>query len=132
MGELTFYTGGAAQVSETVGGVINQYTAAAFLLPYSGPKVGGCEILQETYPAGAQEPSGPDAQLDAGTLTFSGPGISSQTVGIIQGPTGPIYNSSLANGSLQGGGTYTLTGAGGTQVGPFTATGTFPIVSPPI
>jgi hypothetical protein len=32
----------------------------------------------------------------------------------------------LANGSLQGGGTYTLTGAGGTQVGPFTATATFP------
>jgi hypothetical protein len=32
----------------------------------------------------------------------------------------------LANGSLQGGGAYTLTGAGGTQVGAFTATATFP------
>jgi uncharacterized protein (TIGR03437 family) len=126
IGELTYYTGGTAQVSESVGGVINQYTAAAFLLPYSGPKVGGCAILQETYPVGGREPSGPSAQLDAGTLTISGPGVSSQTVGIIQGPTGPVYNSSLANGSLQGGGTYTLTGAGGTQVGPFTGTGTFP------
>jgi uncharacterized protein (TIGR03437 family) len=126
VGELTYYTGGTAQVSESVGGVINQYTAAAFLLPYSGPKVGGCAILQETYPVGGREPSGPSAQLDAGTLTISGPGVSSQTVGIIQGPTGPVYNSSLANGSLQGGGTYTLTGAGGTQVGPFTGTGTFP------
>ena len=126
IGELTYYTGGTAQVSETVGGVINQYTAAAFLLPYSGPKVGGCEILQETYPASGHEPSAPSSQLDAGTLTISGPGVSSQTVGIIQGPTGPDYYSALASGALQGGGTYTLTGAGGTQVGPFTATATFP------
>jgi uncharacterized protein (TIGR03437 family) len=126
IGELTYYTGGTAQVSETVGGVINEYTAAAFLLPYSGPKVGGCEILQETYPAGAQEPSGPYAQLDAGTLTISGPGVSSQAVGVTAGPTGPDYYSALASGALQGGGTYTLTGAGGKQVGPFTATSTFP------
>jgi uncharacterized protein (TIGR03437 family) len=126
LGELTYYTGGTSQVSETVGGVINQYTAAAFLLPYSGPQVGGCRVLQETYPVGGSEPSGPSAQLAAGVLTFSGPGVPSQTVGIIQGPTGPVYNSSLASGALQGGGTYTLTGAGGTQVGPFTATATFP------
>jgi len=126
LGELTYYTGGTSQVSETVGGVINQYTAAAFLLPYSGPQVGGCRVLQETYPVGGSEPSGPSAQLAAGVLTFSGPGVPSQTVGIVQGPTGPNYYSALANGALQGGGTYTLTGAGGTQVGPFTATATFP------
>ena len=127
MGEVTFYSGGTSQVSASVGGVINKYTAAEFLLPYSGPKVGGCTILQETYPANGKEPSAADSQLDAGVLKFSGPGVSSQTVGIIQGPTGPIYNSSLSTGALQGGGTYTLTGAGGTQVGPFTATATFPV-----
>ena len=126
MGQVTVYSGATSQVSESVGGVINRYSAAEFVLPYSGPQVGGCRILQETYPAGGKEPSAADAQLDAGTLRFSGPGLSAQTVGVIQGPSGPVYNSALASGALQGGGTYTLTGAGGAQVGPFTATAVFP------
>ena len=97
MGEVTVYSGATAQVTESVGGVINRYSAAEFLLPYSGPQVGGCRILQETYAAGGKEPSAADAQLDAGVLKFSGPGVPSQTVGVIQGPTGPVYNSSLAS-----------------------------------
>jgi uncharacterized protein (TIGR03437 family) len=127
IGELVSYTGSGSQISESVGGVINQYAAYQFLLPYSGPKIGGCTVLQETLPAGGKEPSAPNAQLDAGVLKIAGPGVASQTVGVIRGPAGPIYNSTLAQGALQGGGTYTLTGGGGSQVGPFTATATFPV-----
>jgi uncharacterized protein (TIGR03437 family) len=107
----------------SVGGVINQYTVAEFLLPFIGPKVGECRVLQETYAAGAKEPSAADSQLDAGALTIGGTGLPVQTVGKIAGAAGPIYNSSLA---ITDGNPYTLTGAGGSQVGPFTISTTFP------
>jgi uncharacterized protein (TIGR03437 family) len=125
IGESTYTSGSTTIVGEGVGGVFNQYTAAEFLLPYSGPKIGSCTVLQETYPAGGKEPSAPNAQLDAGTLKISGPGLS-QNVAVFAGVTGPAYSSSLAAGTLQGGATYTLTGTGGTQVGPFSATATLP------
>jgi len=125
IGESTYTSGSTTIVSESVGGVFNKYTAAEFLLPYSGPKVGACTILRETYPANGKEPSAPDSQLDAGTLTISGPGISLRNVGATAGATGPDYYSALTAGTLQGG-AYTLTGPGGAQVGPFSATATFP------
>jgi uncharacterized protein (TIGR03437 family) len=111
---------------DLVGGVFNRYTAAEWLLPYSGPKFGLCTVLDETYPAGGKEPDAADAQLDAGTLTISGPGLSSQAIRVLQGATGPGYSSTLPEGTLVGGGTYTLTASGGTQVGPFTVTATMP------
>jgi uncharacterized protein (TIGR03437 family) len=112
---------------DLAGGVFNRYTAAEWLLPYSGPKFGLCTVLDETYPRGGKEPSAADAQLDAGTLTLSGPGLSSPlTIKVNPIPTGPSYNSVLTEGTLVNGGTYTLTGSGGTQVGPFTITGTMP------
>lgn len=126
IGEIVYYSGGTSQVSAYAGGVINRYTAAEFLIPYSGPKVAGCNITQETYPSSGKEPSAAGAQLDAGVLKISGPGVPSQTVGVIQAATGPTYNAALASSALQAGGVYTLTGAGGTQVGPFTASATFP------
>lgn len=125
IGRSTYTTGSTTTVGEAVGGVFNRYTAAEFLLPYSGPKIGACTVLDERYPANGKEPSAPDALLDAGTLKISGPGLSAN-VGVFAGPSGPAYNSALTAGTLQGGGTYTLTGAGGTQVGPFSATATFP------
>jgi len=111
---------------DLVGGVFNRYTAAEWLLPYSGPKFGLCTVLDETYPAGGKDPIAADAQLDAGTLTISGPGLSSRAIGVTQTATGPAYSSTLTEGTLVGGGTYTLTASGGTQVGPFTATATMP------
>jgi uncharacterized protein (TIGR03437 family) len=111
---------------DLVGGVFNRYTAAEWLLPYSGPKFGLCTVLDETYPAGGKEPMAADAQLDAGILTISGPGVSSRAIKINPIPTGPSYNTTLTEGTLVNGGTYTLTGSGGTQVGPFSVTGTMP------
>jgi uncharacterized protein (TIGR03437 family) len=125
MGRLTFTTAGVTKSEELVGGVFNRYSAAEFLIPYSGPKFGPCSVLDQTYPANAKEPSAADTQLDAGTLKISGPGLSS-TIAVIAGATGPDYSSSPPNGTLVNGGTYTLTGSGGTQVGPFTASTTMP------
>lgn len=128
IGRTTYTTSGTTSTIESVGGVFNRYTAAEFLIPYSGPRFGLCTVLNQTYPAGAKEPSGPDALLDAGTLTISGPGLSTpRTVSVFMGgPIGPAYTGSLPAGTLVNGGTYTLTGSGGTQVGPFTATATMP------
>jgi hypothetical protein len=36
---------------DLLGGVFNRYTAAEWLLPYSGPKFGLCTVLDETYSA---------------------------------------------------------------------------------
>jgi uncharacterized protein (TIGR03437 family) len=126
MGHLDYTANGASGVQESAGGVFNRYTASEFLIPYSGPKFGLCTVLDETYPTGSKEPSYPDALLDAGTLTLSGPGGSKLTIATFTGPAGIAYSSSLTSGTLVKGGTYTLTGTGGTQVGPFTATATMP------
>ena len=107
----------------TVGGVINQYTAAEFLIPYSGPKIGPCSVLDETYAANGKEPSAPDATLDAGTLTLTGPSGVPLTVGKIPGANGVSYNGSL---SITNGATYTLAASGSSQVAPFSITATFP------
>jgi hypothetical protein len=106
---------------DLVGGVFNRYTAAEWLLPYLGPRFDLCTVLDDTYPAGGKDPSAADAQLDAGTLTISGPGLSSRAVGV-----SPYYSITLPEGTLVGSGTYTLTGSGGTQIGPFTVTATMP------
>jgi uncharacterized protein (TIGR03437 family) len=108
-------SGGNTSTTGSLGGVFNQYTASEFLIPYSGPKFGPCKVLQETYPTGAKEPSYPDALLNAGTLQYTGPGISGTITPFI-GPAGAAYSSSP---TLQPGGTYTLTSPGGTQIGAF-------------
>jgi hypothetical protein len=96
-------------------------------LPYSGPKFGPCTIFDVTYPSD-KFPASPDALLDAGSkLVLSGPNV---PVGFgaaaLPGPSGPIYTNSLSPGTLKDGALYTLTGAGGTQVGPFIASATLP------
>lgn len=109
--------------SYAIGGVINQYTATEFLIDYAGPKVDMCTVLHEVYPVGGKEPSAPDATLDAGAITLSGPGVS-QTLSKQAVPLGTFYSGTLT--SVTNGGTYTLTATGGTQVGPFTASAKFP------
>ena len=111
-------------VSIAAAGVINQYTASEFLIPYSGPKIGSCTVLHEVYPAGSKEPSAPDSTIDAGnTLTLTGPNGSIALTKSLQ-PLGPFYSGSLS--SITPGGTYTLSGTGGSQIGPFTIAATFP------
>src|SRR4029077_14736847 len=87
-------SGGNTSVIGGLGGVFNQYTASEFLIPYSGPKFGPCKVLQETYATGAKEPSYPDVLLNAGTLQYTGPGISGSITPFI-GPAGAAYSSSV-------------------------------------
>ncbi len=107
--------------SYEIGGVINQYTVAEFLIPYGGGKIGMCNVLNETYAVGSKEPSAPDKQLDAGaTLTLTGP-TGSETLTKVEGL---LYSGTLR--SVSNGGTYMLSGTGGPDVGPFTLSATFP------
>jgi hypothetical protein len=80
------------------------------------------------YPVGGKDPSAPDSFLDAGAnIPVSGPGLTAGAVlGKLALPQGPIYNLTPAAGTLALGGTYTLNGTGGTQVGPFTIAATLP------
>ena len=119
VGQTNFLSGGATTTYTTLGGVFNQYSAAEFLIPYSGPKFGACRVLDQTYPVGGKEPSAADSQLNAGTIEYTGPGISGNLTG------GPFYSATVS--ALQLGGSYTLTGLGGTQIGAFPAiTATLP------
>ena len=108
----------------TVGGVINRYTVQEFLIPYSGPKIGSCNVLDETYPTGSKDPSAPDATIDAGTLTVSGPSGGPQTIGETSGPLGVSYNSPLA---ITHGAMYDLRSSGSKDIAPFIISRAFPI-----
>jgi uncharacterized protein (TIGR03437 family) len=125
-GSVTFVGLGLAQqiqngvATTPVGGLINKYSVAEFLLPYSGPKVDQCLVLQEAY--SGKDPVAADQQLDAGTLTVSGGG-QTVTIGKNTSAAGPVYSGSIATVP---GATYTLTATGGADVGPFTASATFP------
>ncbi len=114
------------RTSESIGGLFSSYTQAEWQYPFSAPTFGACSVIDITNPAKA--PYLPDAYLDAGTITVSGPNLPSGTVipkSITQ--TGPSYDFMAATGTtLADGGTYTISGSGGTQVGPFTASMTLP------
>ncbi len=125
-GSVTFVGLGLAQqiqngsATTPVGGLINKYSVAEFLLPYSGPKVDQCLVLQESY--SGKDPVAADQQLDAGTLTVSGGG-QTVTIGKNTSSAGPVYSGSIP---VAPGATYTLTATGGADVGPFTVSATFP------
>ena len=125
VGRITNYTAaGVASSEELVGGPFAVYSAGEWLLPFSGPKVDLCLVFDETYAAGAKPLSYPDSFLDAGKqLTISGAGLTGNTA--VPQSYG-VYTVTLPTGTLVDGGSYTLTGAGGTQVGAFTATATMP------
>jgi hypothetical protein len=114
--------------SESIGGNFASYTAAEWQVPFSAPTFGPCAVLTITP---ASPPEGPDSYLDAGTVTVSGPNLPSGTIIPVfhpkVGPMGSTYDYRTATGTtLELGGTYTITGSGGTQVGPFSASATLP------
>jgi hypothetical protein len=124
-------TGGsfpATGTTDFVGGQFASYSSAEWNLAYSGPTFGSCSVLTLNYPVGGKDPSTPDSFLDAGAnIPVGGPGLTAGAVlGKLALPQGPIYNLTPAPGTLALGGTYTLTGTGGTQVGPFTIAATLP------
>jgi hypothetical protein len=115
------------ELAESVGGQFAVYSAAAWALPFSGPTFDACTVLTLNYPTTGKDPSVPDSLLDAGNVTISGQGWPMATaLPKIATGEGPAYSLSPAAGTMALGATYTLAGAGGTQVGPFTASVTMP------
>ena len=88
-------------------------------------RVGSCYVYDRTYPQNGTDPANPQANLDAGALSLSGPNVGAATLGKIALAAGPFYAYSAPAGTIAGG-KYKLTGNGGTQVGPFTVFATFP------
>jgi hypothetical protein len=114
------------RTSESIGGGFSSYTQAEWQVPFSAATFGACSVLDITDPAKASYL--PDAYLDAGTITVSGPNLPSGTpVPKSNTQFGPSYDFRAATGTtLANGGTYTITASGGTQVGPFTASAILP------
>jgi hypothetical protein len=113
--------------SETIGGNFASYTPAEWQAPFAAPTFGPCGVLDTISPP-ANAPYSPDTYLDAGMVTVSGPNLPSGT-NIPEATTqmGPSYDFRAATGTtLALGGTYTITGSGGTQIGPFSASATLP------
>jgi hypothetical protein len=131
IGKLTSGAGfppGTPGASELIGGQFASYSSAEWNLPYSAQTFGSCTVLNVSFGLGEVNPTLPDSFLDAGaSIPVSGPGLPPGSVLTkVLLPTGPIYSLSPAPGTLALGGTYTLTGTGGTQVGPFTVSATLP------
>jgi hypothetical protein len=110
-------------------GAIGRYSAAEWNGPYAGPKFGPCLVYDVTYPTSGRFPSVADAYLDAGaSLGLSGPNLASGTTvpALPAAGIGPVYNKIFPAGTFTPGGTYTLTGTGGTQVSAFSVSATLP------
>ncbi len=107
--DLTTMTAGFAKISGLLAGAVGR---AAIISP------GGCWVAP-TVSGAALSP----VYLDAGSITVSGPaGLSLTLTPQIKGE----YNKTLATAAIpSSGGSFTYTGSGGADVGPFTSTLTF-------
>lgn len=113
---------------ETVSGSVFSFTPAEWTIAHSGPVFGACRLYDRTYPSGGKDPGSPDAYLNAGTrLPLSGPNLAAGTgLGTVSTVLGPSYDAPLASGTLAASGSYTISGTGGADVGPFSSTTVFP------
>jgi uncharacterized protein (TIGR03437 family) len=118
---------GAGVINEAASGLVARFTAAEWIASRSGPKFDLCSVYDRTYPRSGKDPAAPEGTLDAGIrLPVGGPNLPAGfAMGSVASPSGPIYSNSPAAGTFVGG-TYTLTGLGGPQVGAFSASTTFP------
>lgn len=116
-------------VSESAAAAVALYTAAEYAAVTGGIKIQGCVVRDRTAPATARNPAQPEGYLDMGPrLPIGGPGIApGASLGVANSNSGPAYGLVLTNGTLAGGGNYTITANGGTGVGPFSASVTLPV-----
>jgi hypothetical protein len=129
IGIMNLTVSGSPMVSDLVGGAIGRYTPTEWNAPFSGTKYGPCIVYDTTFAAsGNSSPGSGDSDLDAGNpLGLSGPNLpSGTTVPGFASPVGMIYSQTFPAGTLQPGGTYTLTGPGGTQVKAFDVSTSMP------
>ena len=118
----------AAGTTDFIGGQFASYSSAEWNLPFSAPTFGPCTVVTVNYAVGGKDPVSPDSFLDAGaSIPVGGPGLTQGSVlAKLALPQGPIYNLTPPAGTLALGGTYTLNGVGGTQIGPFNIAATLP------
>ena len=128
-GDITFAGFGITKTTtsigpptEGIGGLFAAYTPTAWNLPSSGPTFdnGKCSVFDQTYSAATPPPSSPAMTLDGGKVTLAGPGLPGGSIVLQELTTpslGPVYQASSL--TLVDGATYSLTGAGGTQVEAF-------------
>jgi hypothetical protein len=114
------------QSPASVTGGVFRYTATEWILSQSGPRFEYCRVYDRTFPREGKDPAAPEALLDAGPrLLLSGPNVPpGAALGASSTPIGPAYlfgpmGFTIANGA------YTLTGNGGSQVGPFSVSTNF-------
>lgn len=123
--------------TDAVGGSFTRLTLANFedVSSELAPEVGGCRVVKQRFDqTGSAVVENRAVALDAGTITMNGPNVNNRALT----NTRNYYNllitdpSNISLPGLPGGGggapaagiaagTYTLTGTGGTDVGPFTA-----------
>jgi len=107
----------------SVFGEFSSYSASAWTNLSSAQKFGACTAYDVTYDSTGVNPTVADHLLDAGNISLSGPNLGAGTTltkfTLPTGPSGPTYFLDPTAGTPALGGTYTLTGSGGTQVGPF-------------
>lgn len=120
-------TAPAVATQETASGAVFSYTPAQWITLNSGPLFGACRVYDRTYPVGSFDPGSPSKSLDAGSkLPLSGPNLPAGFgLGSISSTFGPAYVGSVTTGTLTGG-TYNLSGPGGSQMGTFSASTVFP------
>jgi hypothetical protein len=126
--KITVSSGQTTISSEVSTANVATYNAAEWATLNGGVKIGACVLNDRTATATAKNPAAPDGYLDMGSrLPLAGAGIAAgAALGIASANPGPIYSLTLANGTLVGGGKYTITGNGGIGAGPFTALVTVP------
>lgn len=115
-------------LADIISGQIGSFSPAEWSLNSSAPTFDSCTVLSVSYPTVGKDPSTPDSLLDAGAnIPVSGPGLpQGAALAKFAIAKGPVYVLSPASGTLALGGTYTLTGNGGTQILPFTTSATLP------
>jgi len=109
---------------EGVAGGFSSYSPAAWNTAVT--TINPCTITKLDWSVTSSDPLLPEALLDAGEIDIAGPNVPTTPLTETSTPEGPSYGLQFSNGTLQGGGTYTLTGKGGTQVESFTVSGTMP------
>jgi uncharacterized protein (TIGR03437 family) len=103
---------------------------------FSFSQAGSCYVYTVTGTAPQVASTTPPAPLDAGAqLTLNGPNLSNTVLPETQGATG-IYDATWYSSGFEGigkhgtpalqPGTYTISGTGGADIGPFTASVSFP------
>ena len=124
-GDITFAGFGLSKLTtsvgtfESIGGTFDAFTPAAWNIPYSSTQIDKCYVYELKF-SGANSPSAPSLSMDAGKITLAGPGLPGGSIIVPEiqaGALGPAYQASSL--TLVDGATYTLSGAGGTQVEAF-------------